>query len=346
MSKFFFNFLFLIGLSLILPTYAQEAQCIYDEHKNSTVSIQYTYKTKNDGEGEEKGSGFIISPSGHILTNAHVVRKQRTNDISFVSESILVRVGGLSSEPLPAEILDIDESADIALIKVSPANHSKIWPTLPISHIDSLPVGSSLMGLGFAAGGDIAIVPNGQKTADSTVVDRKPKAWWQTSLPLSEGNSGGPIFGKLGTVVGIAVAINRNSVHMTYVIPIARAQPMLAKTEVITSLTGPCADLPLCRHPSHGIERYQIDTKVGDESDWRYGGGNPDASQDSWCSDYLGQLQQKYPSSTFIKTGSRDSQFMFDNELLRIGAKYKYFCEYSRLEGPVYKEQKSLACLE
>jgi len=59
----------------------------------------------------------------------------------------------------------------------------------------------------------------------------------------------------------------------------------------------------------------------------------------------LGQLQAKYPQSSFAQVASREREG-FDNALLRSGAKYKYYCEYRRLERPVYLEKKGAACLK
>lgn len=323
--------------------YAQDAQCIFNKYKDATVEIEYKYKTKNDGDGQENGTGFIVSPTGHIITNAHVIMP-KVNRAEIIESSIFVRIGGLAATPIPATVLDkdINNLEDLALIRLTPAV-SQLFPTLPVSYVDKLPGGSPLIGLGFSSGSDIAIVPPAQKISDSTLVDGKSKVWWQTSLALSPGNSGGPVFGKLGTVIGIAVAINKDTTYRTYVIPMARAQALLDQAGVKTSTFGNCADFPICRHPNHGLERYAIDESVSEESDWEAGGGNPRANQDYWCSTYLGKLKKMYPVSSFTKISSRDSQT--SSGLFNSNVKYKYICEYKRLENPIFKEQKSAACL-
>lgn len=343
MKKTTIYFLIIMGVWCSSKGYTQDAQCIFDKYKHATVEIEYKYKTKNDGDGKQNGTGFIVSTTGHIVTNAHVI-VPKVNPDQIIESSIFVRIGGLAKTPIPATVLDkdINNLEDLALIRLNPAV-SQLFPTLPVSYVDKLPGGSPLIGLGFASGSDIAIVPPAQKISDSTLVDGKSKPWWQTSLALSPGNSGGPVFGKLGTVVGIAVAINTDTAYRTYVIPIARAQVLLDQAGVKTSTFGNCADFPVCRHPTHGLERYAIDESVSEESDWEPGGGNPRANQDYWCSTYRGKLEIMYPDSSFTKNSSRDSQTT--SGPFNSNVKYKYICEYKRLENPIFKEQKSAACL-
>lgn len=341
------NFVLAISLiSCVTPSLvrAQNTQCLFAKYGPATVSVEYRYETEDSADEGGNGTGFIVSSTGYVLTDAHVVTPKETAT-KIKNSSIKVRVGGLRSTPLLATLApaDIDKSTDVALIKLPDIGVA--WPVVPVSYVKTLPIGAALTGLGFAGQSDLALVPTAGKTAESTVVDGRRKPWWQTSLNLFKGNSGGPIFGALGTAVGIAVALDQSNVHTTYVIPIVRAKQLLDKANVQSAPFGDCADFPVCRHPSHGIERYEVNELVGDESEWRYGGGNPNANQDSWCTDYLAQLQQTYPASNFTKTTSRERED-WDNAALRIGRKYKYYCEYRRLERPVYKSEKSAVCLK
>lgn len=66
------------------------------------------------------GSGFLVSPDGLIVTNAHVVANRRR-----------VRVKLASGEQYDAVVQDVDQVADIATIKIKPKVSTAAWETLP-----------------------------------------------------------------------------------------------------------------------------------------------------------------------------------------------------------------------
>lgn len=327
----------LVGFAFTGPVVSQESACIFAANQAATVHIVYKYVTSDDERNErsERGTGFIISPGGHVITNAHVV-SPRIKDVEVKSATIEVRAGGLLNPPVEATVLARDESADLALLQL-PQRPGGVWPTVIVGAASNLPVGARLIGLGFGASGDIAVVPAGEKTANITVVDGNVKPWWQTSLALNEGNSGGPIFGQLGTVVGVAVAKRNAAQLVTYVIPIARAQHLLDAARVSSSQAGGCAVFPECRHASHGIERYSVDELSSGWGNWRSGGYNRGA----YCNDLLAQLQAQHPASTF--TFVRDDEQSKETGLRHF--EYRYFCEFRRREGPIYEQRRSVACL-
>ncbi|RYF39005.1 MAG: hypothetical protein EOO38_23945, partial [Cytophagaceae bacterium] len=76
------------AMALIAPVAsAQDAQCIFNTHGQSAVAVEYTYTTKSDGTGRETGSGFIVSRSGYVLTNAHVI-KPNVKDLEVIGSSV------------------------------------------------------------------------------------------------------------------------------------------------------------------------------------------------------------------------------------------------------------------
>jgi len=314
---------------------AQESACVFAANQSATVQIEYRYRTP-EGEGLQNGSGFIVAPSGFVITNAHVVSPRHAN-LKVEGASVSVRAGGLVNPPVEAEVVFRDPANDLALLRLPMRSKEGGWPVVTVGSAANLPVGSRLMGLGFAVAGDIAIVPWGEKTANNTVVDGQLRPWWQTSLALNPGNSGGPIFDQLGTVVGVAVAINSTAQLVNYVIPISRAQHLLDLAEVKTSVAGRCAVFPECRHASHGVERYEKDSIVNRWGNWRRGGYN----QGAFCNDFLADLQRAHPQSTFtfVKSDER-SRMTWDRH-----AEYKYYCEFRRQEQPLFEVRRSIACL-
>ena len=231
-----------------------------------------------------------------------------------------------------------DPSIDLALLQLDPRPEGGEWSTVRVGNSSNFAVGAPLIGLGFGSSGDIAIVPPGQKTAQNTIVDGVMKPWWQTNLSLNPGNSGGPIFGQLGTVVGIAVAKNDAAQLVTYVIPINFAQHLLDAANVQSQQAALCAVFPQCEHPSHGIDKYAIDETKNGWSGWRRGGYNRGA----YCNDLLQQLQASYPASTFT--------FLRDDEQVRDAGfrviEYRYYCEFRRRETPIYVSKRSIACVK
>ncbi|MFB9245106.1 trypsin-like peptidase domain-containing protein [Massilia antarctica] len=315
---------------------AQDMQCLFTANQGATVHIKYEYSTP-DGTGVDYGTGFIVSPAGHVLTNAHVVSPQ-LKDLTINSAMVTVRPGSLLNPPVEASIVSRDPESDLALLKLPAAPANAPWPAVTIAAPGDIAVGAPLSGLGFAGSADLALVPGGQKTAQNTIVEGQIKPWWQTNLAFSPGNSGSPVFGQYGTVVGMAVALNDRGQLITYVIPIARAQHLLSAAGVGSKKSAACAAYPVCQHPSHGIERYAIDEHKKDWGEWRGGGFNRTAA----CNDYLERLKKDYPGAvlTFIRNDekSRDKGFrQFE---------YSYYCEFRRQENPVYVSKQSSACIE
>lgn len=314
---------------------AQDMQCLFAANQAATVQIKYAYTTP-DGNGVDYGSGFIVSPAGHVITNAHVVSPQ-LKDVTINSATVTVRAGSLLNPPVEASIVSLDQDSDLALLKLPVAPGAAPWPTVTIASPGDIAVGGTLTGLGFAGSADLALVPGGQKTTQNTMVDGQLKPWWQTNLALSPGNSGSPVFGRYGTVVGVAVAINNGGQLITYIIPITRAQHLLTAAGAGSKKSAACASFPVCQHPNHGIERYAIDELKSNWTPWRGGGYNRTAA----CNEYQGQLKNAYPGAvlTFIRDdeNSRDIGFrQFE---------YRYFCEFRRQENPMYVAKQSPACV-
>ena len=320
----------------LLPASAQDSQCLFMTNQAATVHIKYTYAT-TDGPGVATGTGFIISPEGHVITNAHVVTPQ-LKDVTVSSANIAVRAGSLLNPPVEASVISRDAESDLALLKLPPQPSGAPWQAVAVSGLTDIAVGGSLSALGFAGSSDLALVPNGQKTAQNTFVDGQLKPWWQTNLALNPGNSGSPVFGRYGTVVGVAVALNNSGQMITYIIPIARAKHLLTAARTDVKKSAACAAYPVCQHASHGIERYGIDEVKNNWSAWRSGGYN----RTSACNDFRAQLTSQFPNAvlTFIRDDENSKEVGFRH------FEYRYFCEFRRQESPIYVAKQSSSCIE
>jgi len=139
------------------------------------------------------GSGFIIDPSGYIVTNNHVIED---------SDQVTVTLN--DGETLPAKIVGRDVKTDLALLKVVP---KKPLPAAKFGDSDTARIGDWVIAIGdpFGLG---STVTAGIVSARNRDISAGPyDDFIQTDAPINRGNSGGPLFDMDGNVVGINSAI-------------------------------------------------------------------------------------------------------------------------------------------
>jgi S1-C subfamily serine protease len=177
--------------------------------------------------GVSTGSGFVLDKDGTILTNAHVINGARKVTVQFADK-----------QQADAKVLGKDESTDLALLKVDPAN-LKLVP-LALGTSSTVQVGDPAVAIGNPFGlertlttGVISAVhrpiqaPNGFQIDDAI----------QTDAPINPGNSGGPLIDATGKVIGINSQIEtggsgNGNVGIGFAVPIDTAKryiPQLKK---------------------------------------------------------------------------------------------------------------------
>ncbi|TFF22961.1 Do family serine endopeptidase [Jiella endophytica] len=152
---------------------------------------------EKDGPGERSvqslGSGFVIDPSGLIVTNNHVIGDADTITVNFPN-----------GDQLDAELLGKDSKTDLALLKV---DADKPLPFVNFGDSEDLRIGDWVMAIGnpFGLGGSVSI---GIVSARGRNINAGPyDNFIQTDAAINRGNSGGPLFDMFGNVVGINTAI-------------------------------------------------------------------------------------------------------------------------------------------
>jgi serine protease Do len=133
------------------------------------------------------GSGFIVSPNGYILTNAHVV-----------SQATQLRVTLKDKRELPARIVGEDATTDVAVLKVDAVD----LPTVAIGNPAAVRVGEPVAAIGSPFGFEHSVTA-GIVSAKSRNVDDLLVPFIQTDAAVNPGNSGGPLFNAEGKVIGI-----------------------------------------------------------------------------------------------------------------------------------------------
>jgi serine protease Do len=136
------------------------------------------------------GSGFIIDPSGYIITNNHVIAD---------AARIIVKLD--SGEELPATVIGTDLETDLAVLKVS---FQKPLPFVKLGDSDKTEVGDWVLALGSPFGLDKTVTAGiisqkGRETPYSTAFQK----FIQTDAAINQGNSGGPLVNMDGEVIGV-----------------------------------------------------------------------------------------------------------------------------------------------
>jgi len=153
----------------------------------------------DSASGEATGTGVVITSSGEILTNAHVVEGASEVRVLFAGDT----------EPVVAQVLAEDSGNDLALLKVNATNLVAATFAKP----GSVRVGDRVVAIGYALALDggpsvtTGIVSALKRTifTDSGALNRLI----QTDAAISSGNSGGPLANMRGEVVGINTAVAR-----------------------------------------------------------------------------------------------------------------------------------------
>src|SRR5688572_22249419 len=138
------------------------------------------------------GSGFVVSPDGFIVTNAHVVEN---------AEEITVRFS--DKRELIAKVIGADTRSDVAVIKVEATG----LPVVKIGDTKTLRVGEWVIAIGSPFGfsntvtAGIVSATSRENLSGDPNLDAVP--FIQTDVAVNPGNSGGPLLNMRGEVVGI-----------------------------------------------------------------------------------------------------------------------------------------------
>jgi serine protease Do len=151
---------------------------------------------RHPGVAHAQGSGFLISPDGLLLTNAHVVDG---------ATEVTVKLS--DHREFKAKVLGADRSSDIAVLKIDAHG----LPAVRLGNSDKLGVGDYVLAIGEPFGLE--------ETATAGIVSAKGRSlpgdgyvpFIQTDAAVNPGNSGGPLFDADGSVVGINAQIYSNS---------------------------------------------------------------------------------------------------------------------------------------
>jgi S1-C subfamily serine protease len=191
---------------------------IYQKDARSVVEIVSTFPGQqtffgNTGPQQGIGSGFVVSKSGYILTNSHVVDEftqplgsgTGSSGTRAIKLSVVFNDGSGHTTTVPGTIASINASKDVALVKIDPSRVPNLTP-IPLGNSNAVAVGDPVVAIGNPLGYDFSLSAGVISATDRTIPSPNgasiPNAL-QTDAAINPGNSGGPLINAQGQVVGI-----------------------------------------------------------------------------------------------------------------------------------------------
>ena len=204
------------SLDQMFRNYLQQLQ----QGQQSPDGAQPDQGTSGPRKTESLGSGFIIDPSGIIVTNNHVVAGADEVTVTLQDNTTL-----------KAQVLGTDKRMDLAVLRVHP---KKPLPALHFGDSDKARVGDWVMAIGnpYGLGGTVTA---GIVSAEGRDINQGPyDDFIQTDAAINRGNSGGPLFNMAGEVIGINTAIyspTGGSIGLGFSIPSNLARQVVAQLQ-------------------------------------------------------------------------------------------------------------------
>ena len=204
------------------------------------------------------GSGFIVDPSGIILTNKHVVIDPRA-EYTIITED---------EKKYKGEILARDPVDDVAILKISGKN----LPTVELGESTGLDLGQTVVAIGNALGifrntvssGIISGLSRSIRAATAPMTPAQElRGLIQTDAAINPGNSGGPLVDLDGKAIGINAAIVFGAQNLGFAIPINYAKRDLADLKKFGRI----------KRPLLGLRYINIDENIKAKMKLKYGYG-------------------------------------------------------------------------
>ncbi|WP_454754779.1 Do family serine endopeptidase [Cupriavidus necator] len=138
------------------------------------------------------GSGFIVHQDGLILTNAHVIGSAKQ-----------VTVKLLDRREFKARVVGVDPSSDVAVVRID----ARDLPTVRLGDSSHIRAGEPVLAIGSPYGFENTATAGIISATGRSLPDSTGAGFIQTDVAVNPGNSGGPLFDRNGTVIGINAQI-------------------------------------------------------------------------------------------------------------------------------------------
>jgi putative serine protease PepD len=175
------------------------------------------------GTQQGGGTGFIVSPDGFIVTNAHVV-----------DGATSIKVTLSNGDVVAANVTGVQTDRDLAVIKIARTGLTPVT----LGDSDVMQVGDAVVAIGNALDleGELTVTQGIVSALDRQIQEDNGNTlvdMIQTDAAINPGNSGGPLINARGEVIGIntAIASPQDSNNVGFAIAISSAKPIVAALE-------------------------------------------------------------------------------------------------------------------
>lgn len=182
----------------------------FSKEENNNEKSDNSSFSNSSMRWKTSGSGIVISESGFIATNHHVIKNSNYIEIELPYKG--------STKSFRTKIIKTDHVNDLAILKIDDPKFYK-FNTIPYNFITNIKkTGAKIYSLGFpnaiSSDGSDGLMGKEIKFTDGRISSRTgiagSEVFYQTTVPLQSGNSGGPLFDENANLVGINTAVLRS----------------------------------------------------------------------------------------------------------------------------------------
>lgn len=248
----------------------EESSAVIDVAKKVSPSVVTIVGTSNVfdffgdlNKKEGKGTGFVLTSDGLILTNKHVVSNENANYTVITSDG----------KDYKAKVLTTDPSYDLAIVKIDAKN----LKVVDLGDSDELEVGQRVVAIGNALGEFDNTVTSGVISAKGRPIvasdssgqgEEVLEGLLQTDAAINPGNSGGPLLNLRGQVIGINTAV-ASAENIGFAIPVNIAKPAIDSTIATGKIVRPMMGV---RYISITKDLASLNDLPTDKGVWLYSG--------------------------------------------------------------------------